>query len=566
MRRHAYAASWALACLLGAAIAEPGWAQPPQLPQLPQARPQLLPHYAITVRLDPADQRAHLSEHIRFRNGSRAPLDALLFHLYPNAFAGEHTVFMREGGTTLRGQELERTGGLTLTRLAIAGGESLLGAARALGPKGDATQLSVPLPRPLGPGEMIELELEGELRLPSVVARMGQAGDFCMLAQFYPKLAKLETDGTFAGHPYHGLGEFYADFADHELTIEVPEDFVVVAPGARLGAQAAPPGMRRERYALDGALDIAFAAAPDLVRVSTRAHGVALEAFAPRGHARLARSQLALVSEALGELTAPLGPYPYERLAVLLPPRAARGAEGMEYPGLIVSQHVWALTEPLTLGVVHDVVTTHELAHQWFPIALGTDEVSYPWLDEGIAQWLGTHVLRERYGPRSSWARLTGLPLEPFFLQRASFRLATSPPSSLLPAPRYRPHQLAPSVYLRPALALESVARAWGRARLLRALGDFARTQRFAHPGPEQLFATLDRHYWPRFSLSVLRPLLDGARPTHRMPARSNLLDEAPDAADAPAAPADTVVDRASPNVLVRMLTLAQAALGLVGP
>jgi len=397
--------------------------------------------------------------------------------------------------------------------------------------------------------------------LPSIVARMGQAGDFCMLAQFYPKLAKLEADGTFASQPYHGLGEFYADFADHELTIEVPQDFVIAAPGVRLGTEAAPPGMRRERYALDRALDVAFAAAPDLVRVNARAHGVALEAYAPRGHARLAASQLALVSEALGKLITALGPYPYTRLVVVLPPRAARGAEGMEYPGLVVSDRVSALSELLTFGIVHDVVTTHELAHQWFPIVLGTDEISHPWLDEGIAQWLGTDLLRERYGARSSWAQLTGLPLEPFFLQRATFRLSTAPPSSLWPAPRYRPRQLAASVYLRPALALESVARAWGRARLLRALGDFARAQRFAHPGPEQLFATFDRRYWRGFSASVLRPLLEGARPRHSMPARADLLDDADDAAIP-----DGGDGRASPTVVVRLLTLAQAALGMIGP
>jgi hypothetical protein len=396
---------------------------------------------------------------------------------------------------------------------------------------------------------------------------MGQAGDFCMLAQFYPKLAKLEADGRFASYPYHGLGEFYADFADHELTIEVPEDFVIAAPGVRLGtsraAQPTPPGMRRERYAIDRALDVAFAVSPELVRVSTRAQGVALEAFAPRGHTALAQSQLALVAEGIGELSDALGPYPYTRLVVVLPPRAARGAEGMEYPGLIVSDRVSALSEMTTFGIMHDVVTTHELAHQWFPIALGTDEVSYPWLDEGIAQWLGTHLLRQRYGPHSSWAQLAGVPIEPFWLQRASFRLVNAPPSSLLPAPSYRARQLAASVYLRPTLVLESMARAWGRTRVLGALGDFARTQRFAHPGPEQLFATFDRHYWPGFSASVLRPLLEGSRPTHALPAQADLLDDAPDTLPSSAA---TDEGSARPPVLVRMLTLAQAALALVGP
>jgi hypothetical protein len=533
-------------------------------PVLAVAQPAARPHYAITVRLEPERQRAQLGQRIAFQNRSRAPLDALIFHLYPNAFASTRTVFMREGGTSLRGQRLERTGGLTLTKLELAGGPSLLATAHAFGPIDDATQLRVPLPRPLAPGERIELVLEAELRLPSMVARMGQAGDFCMLAQFYPKLARLEPDGTFASYPYHGLGEFYADFADHELVIEVPERFVIAAPGVRMESKTSSPGLRRERYVLRNALDVAFAAAPDLVRVRTRAHGVAIEAFAPRGHLRLAREQLALVAEGLGALARELGSYPYTRLVVVLPPYAARGAEGMEYPGLVLTQRVSVLSEPLTLGAIHDVVTTHELAHQWFPIALGTDELHFPWLDEGIAQWLGTHLLRERYGPRSRAAQLIGLPLEPFAVQRASLRLWSALPSSLEPAPRYRPRQLTAAVYLRPALALESIARAWGRPRLLRTLGSFARAQRFAHPRPEQLFAAFDSGYWLGFSANVLRPLLEGRAPSARMPAHAALLH--PEPARLQASAPSGGPPRGTPTMLTRLLTLAHAALGLLGP
>jgi aminopeptidase N len=288
-----------------------------------------------------------------------------------------------------------------------------------------------------------------------------------------------------------------------------------------------------------------------------RAGGVALEAFAPRGHARLSRAQLGLVADGLTTLGDALGPYPYTRLVVVIPPRAARGSEGMEYPGLFVTQHASALTGPFTFGIAHDVVTSHELAHQWFPMVLGSDEVTYPWLDEGVAQWLGTHLVRARYGARSVWSRLLGLPLDPFALQAAAYRLASAPPSSLLPAPRYRPAQLAPSVYLRPALALESVARAWGRPRLIHTLGDFARRQRFAHPRPEALFATFDRHYFPGFSKRVLRPMLEGEDPPSDLPPRADLLGRT--RAREPA-------QATSHAPLARVLTLAHAALGLLGP
>jgi peptidase M1-like protein len=159
--------------------------------------------------------------------------------------------------------------------------------------------------------------------------------------------------------------------------------------------------------------------------------------------------------------------------------------------------------------VVQDVVTAHELSHQWFALLLASHETETPVLDEGLAEWAGLDVLREKYG-RSFFAGWLGLPLDLFELHRAAYARAAKTRSSLDPAYVYKPEELSTAVYVRPALALESIARTWGRSRLHAALGAYARGARFGHPKLDDLWTAIDDGYWRGFSKQVLKPALEG--------------------------------------------------------
>jgi hypothetical protein len=525
------------------------------------ALPETGQRYELAARLDPERNEVHARGSIAWRNESRRSVQELYFHLYPNAFDHPRTVFMREGGASIRGGKLTRRGGIDLLRLSLrdATPVDLLPEADTALVANDATQMRVPLPRVVAPGETIELEVEFRVRLPSLLARMGEAGGFFMIAQWFPKLARLEPDGRWASFPYHGLGEFYADFADYDLTIEVPERFVIAAAGHRVEHRVLPSGVRRERYVLRHALDVAFAAAPALRRVSARAGRVQVDAYAPPGHAALALRQADVIRGALARLEPRLGDYPYDRLVLVLPPPRARGAAGMEYPGLLLGWTAGATThiDPVARAL-HDFVTAHELAHQWFPLLVASDEVEHPVLDEGLAEWLAFDLVRARYGSGTPLSRILGAPLDPFELARIAFHRAGKTPSSLLPARAYRPPQLGPAVYLRPALVLESVARTWGSARLYDALGRYARAHRFAHPNLTDLWNAFDAAYHQGFSEQVLRPALQGAPLTTRIPARHDLL--------ARRAAATGPANADSPPLLSRLLLWTQTALGVLGP
>jgi hypothetical protein len=80
--------------------------------------------------------------------------------------------------------------------------------------------------------------------LPDIVERTGVSRDFYFLGQWFPKIARLERDGTWAHFPFHAQAEFYADFGDHDVTLDVPEAMLVgaiPAPAAHLSVETIRP-------------------------------------------------------------------------------------------------------------------------------------------------------------------------------------------------------------------------------------------------------------------------------------------------------------------------------------
>src|SRR5262249_56825208 len=116
--------------------------------------------------------------------------------------------------------------------------------------------------------------------LPSVVLRTGYAKNFDFVAQWFPKLARLEDDGTFAHFPFHAQAEFYADYGDYDVTLDVPANTVVGAVGRR--GESTPHGDRRsDRYRAEGVHDFAWAAWPDFHEVDRRIAGVDVRVLFP---------------------------------------------------------------------------------------------------------------------------------------------------------------------------------------------------------------------------------------------------------------------------------------------
>jgi len=375
---------------------------------------------------------------------------------------------------------------------------------------GDRTQLMVPLATAVPPGESITVEARFVSHLPPMFARSGWSGSFHMVAQWFPKLARREPDGTWATFPYHGHGEFYADFARYDLTVTTPEQFVVGATGAMLEERASEGTVTR-RFVAERVHDTAFCAWEHFVERTFEASGVQVRILHPPGYESAVERHAYVTREGLARFGRLFGAYPYPVLTVIVPPRGAEGAAGMEYPTLFLTAGEWFVLPGVHIGPA-EATTAHELAHQWFQGMIATNEVKWPMLDEGLAQWATGELLGHLYGRSRSGLDWGAFELDFFQIMRVSALRgdATPPPGS--PAYAFDDRAYGRAVYARPAVVLETVRRVWGAERFEQAIGAYAREQRFRHPEPADLFDAFDRSYWRGFSDEVLGPaLLEGA-------------------------------------------------------
>lgn len=492
--------------------------------------------YDIEARLDETRHVVYGTENIHWCNTSDALVDRLYFHLYLNAFRNAQSVFMREGGDRLRNQKLRTHGRTEILSLVTQGNLDLLPhSSTDVGPAEDCTQMVVRLRQPVAPGGHLDLVVRFRSYLPQIVSRSGYWRQFHMVAQWYPKLARLEPDGRWASFPYHGLGEFYSDFARYKTTITVPKDYVLGSTGERISSHTR--GLYKiETYFADRVHDVVWCAYPFFRKVTFSGENPRIEILAPIGYNASVRRHVSLIRLGIDHYGRLFGRYPYSTLTVIIPPRGAQAASSMEYPTLFVSAGPWFSSSNLYFShPTIDEVATHELAHQWFHGIIANNEVEQPLLDEGISQWASYDLLRQ-LRQRANATRFSLLRFFPDYFELARIRyLRPNKPhiSSTLPAYAYKTQNLVHAVYLRPALVLETVGRVWGKAKLERTLGRYARDYRFGHPKLVDLYERFDAVYGTGFSENVLKPALSNEKPVYSTKAgsairnmeRANLLE-----------------------------------------
>ncbi|MEO8189504.1 MAG: M1 family metallopeptidase [Acidobacteriota bacterium] len=407
----------------------------------PPVRPPVV-EYRIAATLDPKTHVVTGRERVLWRNPSADAVSELRFHLYLNAFKNNRSTFMRESGGQLRGdragEKAEDWGAIDLTSMKIEGGAELLAVSRKIHPDGndeaDETVLSVPLPSPVPAHGEIALDIEFKSKLPRTFARTGFVRDYHLVGQWFPKLGVYEPSGMrqrAAGgwncHAFHAFSEFYADFGDYDVTLDVPASYVVGATGRRVSETRAG-GRASYRYVQENVHDFAWTADPRFVVHEYRfdpSRDVPAQWIA-RAAAELGRSpaELALKPVSVRLLLQPdhrasqdayvdglrvalsfyglwFGAYPYETLTLVDPPEDGMGSAGMEYPTFITGGTSPVLSRwPLEKARLTQNVALHEFGHQYFYGMVGSNEFEEPWLDEGLNTDAEYRAMALAYGPR----------------------------------------------------------------------------------------------------------------------------------------------------------------------
>jgi hypothetical protein len=301
-----------------------------------------------------------------------------------------------------------RSGKLDVTRVAVNGTASVF-ALRD-------TSLTIELSEPLPPGDDVRLGIELEADLPHFPERFGVWRDTILLGNWIPAVAVREP-GEWRLDRYGTIGDpFYAEVADYAVEIEADALLGIVGSGVLTGVEDAGGDRRRWNFAVPAARDAAFALGRFTRGLQTVVGSTTLRSWYPATQRERGADNLAAAASALADYTRRWGAPLYDEIDVV---ETEGMFGGMEYPGVVfVSagtdslEGVPLLPHLITHTGFDDAqaryVIGHEIAHQWWYAAVGSDQVKQPWLDEALAEVATRVWLRTTEGDDRTW-RITNL-------------------------------------------------------------------------------------------------------------------------------------------------------------
>jgi Peptidase family M1 domain len=358
--------------------------------------------YEIAARLD--EPRGVLSgtERIRYTNRSPDTLTTFSLHLYLNAF--------RPGSRWSDADSVEgrrRFNDLQEPDFAFnhARNVRIMGApvqpSYPFAP--DSTVVRFALPRPLGPGDSMTVEMDWDARPSTVPRRQGREGRRFDFAQWYPKVVVYDRYG-WEEHPLYPAGEFYGEFGSFLVDLDVPEDQVVGATGVPVcgdpgweranrnrsrpveyqrdyyGSAAPPascggaaPGRKKIRWYAEDVHHFALSLNPEYRYEGGRFRDVAVHVLYQPGdegswgnHAAVQRTEAALAW--LDQL---YGKFAWPQITNV---HRIEGG-GTEFPMMIMN------------GSADQGLIVHELGHNYTMGILANNEWREGWLDEGFTSF-----------------------------------------------------------------------------------------------------------------------------------------------------------------------------------
>jgi len=523
-------------CLLAAALLVlPAALQPSQDPGVPAAGAPGL-RYEIWVELDDAEKTLLGKEEIVWTNPTAEAVPDMLLHLYWNAFKNEDSAFLREAAAESmfsRGAAPDdgEWGWIDITDIRLADGSDLKPTLHYVTPDGpehpdDQTVARVLFPAPVRPGESVRIRLEFRSKVPRTVARSGYYRDSFFIAQWFPKPGVYEAGKGWNAHAYHQNSEFFADFADFVVHIDVPSRFVVGSSGKQTGA-VVDGAAGRTTYTYRQAMvhDFAWTADPRYIKIERDFIGArevtpgeyaetAERLGLPLEEVRLpdVRMTLLIAPEHKGQierhfraLRAALkyyglwyGPYPYETVTMVDPPFRT-GSGGMEYPTLFTAgTRVLASRNVLS----PEGVIVHEFGHgYWYGLA-ANNEFEAAWLDEGFNTYSTGKVLAKAYGPGAMSFVFKGFPLDWFLRLPRNFDFELNRAAAINTV-RYDPvtawswdfynsGSYGANVYMRAATLLETLERLLGEPVWSRIMRTYHMRYRFKHPTKSDFIAVVN--------------------------------------------------------------------------
>ena len=481
--------------------------------------------YNIIVRLDTSLKRIYGKEYITYYNQSPDTLTNIVLRLYQNRYkkgAGRDAEVHH--GNIHEGVELDT---ITIDEKGIS--------LRNHSAMSNGTNLSIQLANPLPSKSKLNVYCEWNYKLPlePEFRRTGYYKDNAwFIGYFYPQIAVYDDMESFPGMKgwdymlfHKGIQEFYNDFNNYKVSIEVPEGFYVWATGrltndkeiysssilerleaARTGDNTVEIISKYNltedmllgniwKFEANEVPDFAFGTATDYLwdgssvligdrRVFIDAAYHPDSKFYPRV-INIAKNTVKYTSEVFPGIH-----FPYDHTTTF---NGMYGG-GMEFPMIANNTD-----EGDTIFMI--LMTFHEICHNYFPFMIGINEKRYQFMDEGLTQLFTNQFLWDEYG-MDFYTNTRGSALTTGIYDVYNyFCVSTQDNSSIFNA--YAQNDINNAFYhylVKPVVAFMLFADMIGEDKFLAAIKEFVHRWKGKHPTPFDLFYTMNDHLNENFN------------------------------------------------------------------
>lgn len=343
--------------------------------------------YTIEGALDKEKKIITAKESINYINRGEGAIKDMAIHLYADSYNSNETKASNFGGTINN----DAKGDIKINSVKVNGREV------------DYTEenqlLKFALSSELKQGEELNIEVEFVLTIPNLDARLGYVDDDYSLTNWYPIVSVYDSEtNSWNEKPYYPIGESnYAEYADYNVIIEVPEKMIVAGIGVE--SEEIKDGKKRVTMKEENIKDFVLFISPNYEYVTTEVDGITINNYYFKGNKNNAERLLKNVEQAMVFYNKTLGKYPYKEIDII-ETHMAGGA--MEYPTAIQMglYNRWSLDSEIKEENLTwiDSTVVHELVHQWWYGVVGNNQYEEAILDEGFTTFWTTMYFEYTYG------------------------------------------------------------------------------------------------------------------------------------------------------------------------
>lgn len=371
--------------------------------------------YKMDVSLNDSARTVSGTERIVYWNNSPDTLKFLYFHAYTNAHRAGSRMDLRNRefyNFGLADSKPNEWGEMKIDFVKEASGWNLPF-------RMDETIFKVDLPAPLAPKDSLVLDVGFQTKIPTGGAsgRTEFMDGQYKCCYWYPCICVYDWKVGWVNNQFLGAGEHYGEFGDWEVYITLPAHYVVAATGVLQNREEVLPDSLREKldiknfknkpwespagvvipkvpgatktwhFKAENVSDFTWVADPTFRIGEAEWDGIKIYAYCREKHAARWQDAAEIGRQGVEFFSKTYGRYPYAQISI------TDSDDGMEYPMIVLCGGQ---------SPSYRFLFWHEMGHNWYMGAVGSNQVDRAFLDEGFTTFLEISIIEALHGRKGN--------------------------------------------------------------------------------------------------------------------------------------------------------------------